>query len=172
MGEVQLWQADGLGTDKETLEKVLRIFRSDGVQGIGSQQALNRYIQKLDDNCIREMDWIDAEATLQMLVDCCGVTVAFQKYVKAEGFIKQEKVDSLGWISPAAYAEIVGKYEERTKKLNEDKDRILSDYTRAAEKAEDAETEIMRLRDELAHCKADLYDFYARAGKLPKYERG
>ena len=39
MGEVQLWQADGLGTDKETLEKVLRIFRSDGVQGIESQQA-------------------------------------------------------------------------------------------------------------------------------------
>ncbi len=91
MGEVQLWQADGLGTDKETLEKVLRIFRSDGVQGIESQQALNRYIQKLDDNCIREMNWIDAEATLQMLVDCYGVTVAFQKYVKAEGFIKQEK---------------------------------------------------------------------------------
>lgn len=91
MGEVQLWQADGLGTDKETLEKVLHIFRSDGVQGIESQQALNRYIQKLDDNCIREMDWIDAEATLQMLVDCYGVTVAFQKYVKAEGFIKQEK---------------------------------------------------------------------------------
>lgn len=87
MGEVQLWQADGLGTDKETLEKVLRIFRSDGVQGIESQQALNRYIQKLDDNCIREMNWIDAEATLQMLVDCYGVTVAFQKYVKAEGFL-------------------------------------------------------------------------------------
>ena len=43
-------------------------FLSDGVQGIESQQALNRYIQKLDDNCIREMDWIDAEATLQMLV--------------------------------------------------------------------------------------------------------
>lgn len=73
MGEVQLWQADGLGTDKETLEKVLRIFRSDGVQGIESQQALNRYIRKLDDNCIREMDWIDAEATLQMPVDCYGV---------------------------------------------------------------------------------------------------
>lgn len=171
MGEVQLWQADGLGTDKETLEKVLRIFRSDGVQGIGSQQALNRYIQKLDDNCIREMDWIDAEATLQMLVDCYGVTVAFQKYVKAEGFIKQEKVDSLGWISPEAYREVVGKYEERTKKLEEQKDRILSDYTRAAQMAEDAEEKIFSLQDELAHCKADLYDFYAKAGKLPDYER-
>ena len=46
MGEVQLWQSDGLGTDKDTLEKVLRIFRNDGVQGIQSQQALNAYIQK------------------------------------------------------------------------------------------------------------------------------
>lgn len=171
MSEKQIWQAEGLGTDKGTVETVLRIFASDGVQGIESQQALNRYIQKLDDNCIREMNWIDAEATLQMLVDCYGVTVAFQKYVKAEGFIKREKVDSLGWINPETYREVVGKYEERAKKLEEQKDRILSDYTRAAQKAEDAEEKIISLRDELAHCKADLYDFYARAGKLPDYER-
>lgn len=169
MGKVQLWQVDGLGTNKETLEKVLRIFRSDGVQGIESQQALNGYIQKLDDSCIREMYWIDAEATLQMLVDCYGAIVAFQKYVKAEGFIKQEKVDSLGWISPVAYREVVGKYEESAKKLEEQKDRILSDYTRVAQKAEDAEEKIFSLQDELAHCKADLYDFYAREGKVPNY---
>lgn len=36
MGEVQLWQAEGLGEDKETLERVLHVFRSDGVQGINS----------------------------------------------------------------------------------------------------------------------------------------
>lgn len=51
------------------------------------------------------------------------------------------------------------------------KDRILSDYTRAAQMAEDAEEKIFSLQDELAHCKADLYDFYAKAGKLPDYER-
>ena len=98
--------------------------------------------------------------------------MAFEKVVQILGYVTAETAQRMGWISPAAYAEVVGKYEERTKKLNEDKDRILSDYTRVAEKAEDAETEIMWLRDELAHCKADLYDFYARAGKLPKYERG
>lgn len=73
MGEVQLWQADGLGTDKETLEKVLRIFRSDGVQGIESQQALNRYIGKLSDDSLRGMYCIDEETALQLFVDCFGV---------------------------------------------------------------------------------------------------
>ena len=66
MGEVQLWQSDGLGTDKDTLEKVLRIFRNDGVQGIQSQQALNAYIQKLDDSKLKEMYEIDEEAAIQI----------------------------------------------------------------------------------------------------------
>lgn len=171
MGEVQL-QAEGLGADKETLERVLHVFRSDGVQGINSQQALNRYIKKLSDDSLRNMCAIDEETALQLFVDCFGVRMAFEKVVQILGYVTAETAQRMGWISPAAYAEVVGKYEERTKKLNEDKDRILSDYTRAEEKAEDAETEIMWLRDELAHCKADLYDFYARAGKLPKYERG
>ena len=76
MGEVQLWQADGLGTDKETLEKVLRIFRNDGVQGIESQQALESYIKKLDDNSLWEMYEIDEEATQQIFTDCFGVMFA------------------------------------------------------------------------------------------------
>lgn len=151
---------------------MLHVFRSDGVQGINSQQALNRYIKKLSDDSLRNMCAIDEETALQLFVDCFGVRMAFEKVVQILGYVTAETAQRMGWISPAAYAEVVGKYEERTKKLNEDKDRILSDYTRVAEKAEDAETEIMWLRDELAHCKADLYDFYARAGKLPKYERG
>lgn len=171
MSEKQIWQVKGLETSRRAVETVLHTFSRDGVQGIESQQALVKYVKRLSDDSLRDMCAIDEETALQLLVDCYGVTVAFQKYVKAEGFIKQEKVDSLGWISPEAYREVVGKYEERAKKLEEQKDRILSDYTRAAEKAEDAETEIMRLRDELAHCKADLYDFYAKEGKLPDYER-
>ena len=151
---------------------MLHVFRSDGVQGINSQQALNRYIKKLSDDSLRNMCAIDEETALQLFVDCFGVRMAFEKVVQILGYVTAETAQRMGWISPAAYAEVVGKYEERTKKINEDKDRILSDYTRVAEKAEDAETEIMWLRDELAHCKADLYDFYARAGKLPKYERG
>ena len=172
MSKKQIWQAEGLGADKGTVETVLRIFASDGVQGIESQQALERYIGKLSDDRLRDMCAIDEETALQLLVDCFGVRMAFEKVMQILGYVTAETAQRMGWISPAAYAEVVGKYEERTKKLNEDKDRILSDYTRAAQKAEDAETEIMWLRDELAHCKADLYDFYARTGKLPKYERG
>lgn len=172
MGEVQLWQAEGLGADKETLERVIHVFRSDGVQGINSQQALNRYIKKLSDDSLRNMCAIDEETALRLFVDCFGVRMAFDKVIKMLGYITPETAQRIGWISPATYAEIVGKYEERTKKLNEDKDRILSDYTRAAQMAEDAEEKIFSLQDELAHCKADLYDFYAQAGKLPKYERG
>lgn len=174
MGEVQLWQAkEGLGTDKETLERVLRVFRSDGVQGVKSQQSFDSYIKGLDNDNLRTMYEIDSEATIQIIVDCFGASTAFYKFTKIIDYeiLSEKEMERAGWISPAVYAEVVGKYEERTKKLNEDKDRILSDYTSAAQKAEDAEEKIFSLQDELAHCKADLYDFYAKAGKLPDYER-
>ena len=174
MGEVQLWQSDGLGTDKDTLEKVLRIFRNDGVQGIQSQQALNAYIQKLDDSKLKEMYEIDEEAAIQILVDCFGAAVAFRKFALIAEYISVniKELREAGWISPAAYAEVTAKYEECIKKANEEKDKILSDYTYAAWKAEEAEQRIKELWDTLAHYKADLYDFYAQAGMLPKYERG
>lgn len=172
MSEKQIWQVKGLETSRRAVETVLRTFARDGVQGIESQQALVKYVKRLSDDSLRDMCAIDEETALQLFVDCFGVRMAFEKVMQILGCVTAETAQRMGWISPAAYAEVVGKYEERTKKLNEDKDRILSDYTRAAQKAEDAETEIMWLRDELAHCKADLYDFYARAGKLPKYERG
>lgn len=172
MGEKQLWQSEGLGADGNTLERVLRAFKREGVQGINSQQALNEYIGELSDDCLRKMCEIDEETALQLFVDCFGVHMAFDKTMQMLGYVTPETAQRMGWISPAAYTEVVEKYEERTKKLNEEKDRILSDYTRAAQKAEDAETEIIWLRDELAHYKADLYDFYAQAGKIPKYERG
>lgn len=72
MGEVQLWQAEDLGTDKETLERVLHVFRSDGVQGMKSQQSLESYIKGLDNDSLRNMYEIDGEATIQILVDCFG----------------------------------------------------------------------------------------------------
>lgn len=172
MGEIQLWQVDGLGTDKSTLEKVIRIFRGDGVQGIQSQQALTQYIRKMSDSTLREMYAIDKETTLQIWVDCFGAAAAFENYAKAGGFTTRQKADKAGWISLADHTEVIGKYEERMKTLDKEKDRILSDYTYAVQKAEDAAEEIVRLRNELAHYKADLYDFYAQAGKLPNYERG
>lgn len=171
MRKKQIWQDDGLGTDKETLKKVLRIFRSDGVQGVESERALTGYISTLSDSSLMDLCEIDKETAVQILADCFGAYKAFITLIHVYGHTTWEKVKENGWISPVAYAEVVGKYEERTKKLNEDKDRILSDYTHAAQKAEDAEEKIFSLQDELAHCKADLYDFYAKAGKLADYER-
>lgn len=172
MGEVQLWQADGLGTDKETLERVLHVFRSDGVQGMKSQQSLEKYMKRLGNDSLRKMYEIDSEATIQILVDCFGAVTAFHKFALIVEYIdiKKEELEQAGWISPAAYAEVVEKYKERTKKLNEEKDRILSEYTRAEQRAEEAEEKVFYLQDELAHYKADLYDFYAQAGKVPSYE--
>lgn len=80
MGKTQLWQSDGLASNKETLEEVIRTFRSDGVQGIESQQALESYIKKLPESSLREMCRIDAEAALQILADCFGVLYAAEKY--------------------------------------------------------------------------------------------
>ena len=91
MGEVQLWQAEGLGADKETLERVLHVFRSDGVQGINSQQALNRYIKKLSDDSLRNMCAIDEETALQLFVDCFGVRMAFEKVVQILGYEQQKQ---------------------------------------------------------------------------------
>lgn len=173
MQEMQLWQSEYLGEDKDTLKKVLRIFRSDGVQGIESQKALENYVKRLSNYALREMYEMDEEAALQMLVDSIGVLGAFHKYALLADCISMstKEISDAGWISQEDYAEVTAKYEERTKKLNEEKDQILSDYTRAAQKAEDAEEKIFSLRDELAHCKSDLYDFYAQAGRVPNYER-
>lgn len=121
MSEKQIWQAEGLGTDKGTVETVLRIFTSDGVQGIESQQALERYIGKLSDDRLRDMCVIDEEAALQLFVDCFGARMAFEKVMQILGYVTVETAQRMGWISPAAYAEVVGKYEERTKRLEDEK---------------------------------------------------
>ena len=173
MKEVQLWQVKGLGAEKHTLEKVIHAFKSDGVQDAESQQALERYIKALSDDSLRDMYEIDEETAIQILVDCLGSAAAFRKYALTVEYISAniKELKEAGWISPEEYREVVGKYEERVKKLNEEKDRILSDYNRAAQKAEDAEKKTFQLQDAMAFYKADLYDFYAQAGKLPDYER-
>lgn len=129
MGEVQLWQVEGLGMDKETLEKVLRIFRSDGVRDVKSQQMLRRYIMRIGEEGIFTMYETDADTTLELLVECLGVRAAFKAVNKAAGYVQKD-------------------FTEENRALK---------------------AECERLRDELAHCKADLYDFYAREGKIPNY---
>lgn len=172
MGEIQPWQSDGLGTNKKDLERVVNTFKLDGVCGIKSEQALRKYITKLGDNCLREMYQIDEETTVQILVDCFGAVKAFHKFALIAEYIgvNRKELHEAGWISPEAYEEVIAKYEERCKKLEEQKDKVLSDYQRAAWVAEDAEKRIAELEDTLKHYKADLYDFYAQAGKLPNYD--
>lgn len=172
MGEVQLWQAEeGLGTDKETLERVLHVFRSDGVQGVKSQQSFESYIKGLDNDNLRTMYEIDSEATIQIMVDCFGASTAFYKFTKIIDYeiLSEKEMERAGWISPAAYAEVVGKYEERTKKLEDEKDKLLSRCEDAIQKADAAEKQSAKLQNTLAYYKADLYDFYAQAGKVPSY---
>ncbi len=174
MGEVQLWQSEGLGADRNTLERVINIFKTDGVQGMKSQQALDRYIKKLSDSSLREMYEIDEEAAIQILVDCFGAAAAFRKYALIAEYISVnlKELKEAGWFSPAAYAEVVGKYEKRTKRLEEERDGLLSKYANVIQRAENAEKQREELQNTLVHYKADLYDFYAQAGKIPKYERG
>lgn len=174
MGEVQLWQADGLGTDKETLEKVLHIFRSDGVQGLKSLQALESYIKKLDDSSLWKMYKMDEEATLQILVDCFGAVTAAKRYGKWHEEILKTAIDVLQKEKETAEQEAEANRAALLKvRDNSQKeiDRIQREYRIIASEKEEVEEQIKELRDELAHCKADLYDFYAKAGKLPDYER-
>lgn len=174
MGEEQLWQADGLGTDKETLERVLHVFRSDGVQGLKSQQALENYIKKLDDSSLQEMRKIDEEATLQILVDCFGAVTAAKRYSKwneeilrtAINILQKEK-ETAEQEAEANRAELLKVRDNSQKEI----DRLQREYSIKNYEKEEAEEQIKELKDELAHCKADLYDFYAKAGKLPDYER-
>lgn len=174
MGKVQLWQTDGLGTDKETLEKVLRIFGSDGVQGLKSLQALESYIKKLDDSSLQEMCKIDEETTMQILVDCFGAVTAAKRYSKwheeilrtAISILQKEK-ETAEQEAEANRAALLKVRDNSQKEI----DHIQREYRIITSEKEEIEEQIKELRDELAHCKADLYDFYAKAGKLPDYER-
>lgn len=172
MGEVQLWQADGLGTDKETLERVLHVFRNEGVQGLKSQQALESYIKKLDDSRLQEMRKMDEEATLQILVDCFGAVAVAKRYSKWNEEILRTAIDILQKEKETAEQEAEANRAELLKvRDNSQKeiDRLQREYSIINYEKEEAEEQIKELQDEMAHYKADLYDFYAREGKIPNY---
>lgn len=171
MSEKQIWQVEGLGTDRGTLETVLHIFSSDGIQGKESKRELIRYIDKLSDDSLRDMVAIDEKTALQLFVICFGAHIAFDKVIQILGYVSPKTAEHMGWISPKAYAEVVGKYDERTKRLEDERDALLSKYSDAIQRTEIAEKQRTELQNTLAHYKADLYDFYAREGKLPNYER-
>ena len=172
MKEVQLWQAEGLGTERHTLEKVLRIFESDGVQGVESQQALSAYIQKLDDSKLREKYEISKETALQLFADCFGVVYAAEKYSKWNNDTLRKAIDILNKEKETAEQEAeVNRAEllNARKVLNNEIDRIRKEYGIIKDEKEKAEERIEELQNALAHYKADLYDFYAQAGRVPSY---
>lgn len=144
MGAAQIWQYEGIGRDRETLEKVLKTFREEGVQGIRSQAALEKYIEKLGDVALQTMHTIDGEATLQILADCFGVVYAAKKYC--------------GW-------EMQKAREDAKREMKE----IEEPYEAMRELAAGRGKQIEELQDEIAHYKADLYDFYAEKGRVPQY---
>lgn len=80
MREGQIWQLKELGSGEDALKAVIYEFRTKGVQGIESQQALTAYIGNLKDEELRKMCIIDREAALQILADCFGVVYAAEKY--------------------------------------------------------------------------------------------
>lgn len=95
MGAVQIWQYEGIGRDRETLETVLEAFKKDGVQGMSSQQALEKYIGSLEDIDLQTMYTIDSETTLQILADCFGVVYAAKKYCEWDTKLLRETIDVL-----------------------------------------------------------------------------
>ncbi len=173
MQEMQLWQSEYLGEDKDTLKKVLRVFRSDGVQGIESQKALENYVKRLSNYALREMYEMDEEAALQMLVDSIGVLGAFHKYTLLAGCISMstKEISDAGWISQEDYAEVTAKYEERIRAANKERDSALSSLSKLLGKDTHTQEEITKLKSALMQYKSDLYDFYAQAGRVPNYEQ-
>ena len=169
MGQIQLWQSDGLGSDKETLKKVIDVYRIDGVQSEGSDQALRSYIKKLNNSKLQEMYQIDGETTLKILVDCFGAKQAFYKYAWIMTDI--EKLKAHGWISPEDYAEVTEKYQKRVNALSDQIDTLDRKISIKNYECQEASLQIERLQNAIKLYKADLYDYYAEREGLPRYEK-
>lgn len=167
MGKVQIWQDDKLGTDKGTLETVIRVFKEDGIQSNNSKLALKSYINGLDNKGFREMLEIDEDATMEIIADCYSVRYAALKYRewKDHDFIRKREEE---------------KQEERLKreelyktieKKNKELELIVEERDNAIFREVEAREKIKELEYMLALYKADLFDFYEQAGKIPKHER-
>lgn len=165
----QIWQADGLGTSNDALEKIIETFKREGIKGDKSLNYLSMYIRKLSDEKIEEMYWKDQEATLQILVECFGVKKAFEKYLTVaihDGRVTQK----IGMVSKETYEEIAEKYNDRLKKMSEERERTYAEYTDALRKVDEYEEKYKQIQSIVMQYKADLYDFYAEKGCVPRYE--
>ena len=95
MGATQIWQQDGCGIDERSIRRVIGEFRENGVQGIKSAQCLTVYMGRLDDITLAHMFELDKDVTLQILVDCVGITQTIEKYERIYGIREKKTTEAL-----------------------------------------------------------------------------
>lgn len=144
MEKGQIWNAEGLPVNGDTIKTVVKHFKESGIKNKISKQNLAVFLNKISDDMLLEMYDMDADATLEMFVECFGVRIAFDSINCAAGFM----------------------FENRQQQIEE----LKAECENWAKNCEDAQEEVRKLKEILAHYKADLYDFYAQAGKMPRYE--
>ena len=151
---MQIWEKDGIGTDRSTLRKIIGEFRTEGAQGIKSVQCLTNYIRRLDVNTLSLMYEMDKDVTLQILIDCVGAAEAFKAALKFSG-----------WISPEDYKEACKKYDERVGKAQAETDNAQTRLFAAIAREERLKEEIRYKNLEIVTLKAKLYDTYEAMNK-------
>lgn len=169
MEKGQIWSVEGLPVNGDTIKTVIKHFKESGIKNEISKQSLTAFLKKISDDMLLEMYDMDADATLEMLVECFGVRIAFDGINCAAGFTfknRQQQIEEL----KAEAEENRKALAETRRKSNERIDALKAECENWAKNCEDAQEEVRKLKEILAHYKADLYDFYARAGKMPRYE--
>lgn len=154
------WNKSGMAT-RETFCAVIKDFRENGVQGIESAQQLTEWLASLTPEALKEMCEIDKEATLQMLVDCFGVGIAFQKYINASAEMCKKVLADAGYII-FVKAEIENELaikREKIEQLQSDNEKLINQVIERSERAEKAERDLRRL-------KIALFDAYEASGKI------
>lgn len=154
---------------RDTLCAVLKEFKEKGVQGITGAHKLTEWVKNLPPEALKEMCEIDKETTLQILVDCFGVGIAFKKYINADPEIcKQALVDAgyIIFVKAENENELAAK-RERFESLEADYKRLASGYMEEYAKNE-------RLEKENTALKAALFDRCVETGqiKIPGWEEG
>lgn len=169
MADKQIWQQEKLGADSETLKKVLSIYRDDGTTSRTSADELAEYLNELSDEAVAEMYEEDTDTAVEMFAECFGARKAFWKINTALGFIHKNRLDEIEKLKAEAEKNRQA-LENARREYIKTVSRIEKEYSVEHYEKEEALEKIRELEIVLARYKADLYDFYAKAGKLPKYE--
>lgn len=163
MGQEQIWKVNGLGTARETLKQVIHEFKENGIQGESSKLALEKYINRMSNKDLHKMIGLDNEAAIQILADCYGVMYAARKYSEwGNDILEKEKQEAE--VKCEELYRTIGEKNRELELIVDERDSAVFGETEAKEKIKDLEYK-------LALYKADLFDFYEQAGKIPKHER-